>query len=84
MAKDPELPVRGTRLTTAEGDWEVREVMLLGRTPLHYAVRVLGPAGGSTGSRLTIVLSRGEYADLQARARDLQAAQRPSPAGKRR
>jgi hypothetical protein len=75
MAQDLELPRRGARISTAEGDWEIQEVMLLGRSPLHYAVRALAPAGpGGAGSRLSIVLSRSEFEALRAKARDLEAA----------
>lgn len=86
MAKDPALPRRGTRITTAEGDWQVQEVMPLGRAPLHYAVRVLVPAGpGGAASRISIVLSRTEYEGLQTKALELEAARRaPRPAKLRR
>jgi hypothetical protein len=85
VAQDQELPRRGARLATTDGVWEIQEVMLLGREPLHYAVRVLGPAGpGGAGSRLSLVLSRVEYEALQAKARELEAAKGGSRAGKPR
>jgi hypothetical protein len=85
VAQDSELPRRGTRITTAEGDWEVQELMLFGRTPLHYAVRVLVPAGpSSAGSRLSLVLSRVEYEALQAKGRELETTSRASHGGRPR
>ena len=36
---DKELPRVGDRLSTSTGDWQVKEVVVLGRAPLHYAVR---------------------------------------------
>ncbi|MBA2960970.1 MULTISPECIES: hypothetical protein [Ramlibacter] len=73
----PDLPKRGTRITTAEGDWEVLEVMLLGREPLHYAVRVACTPGA--GGSLSLMLSRMEFEALLARA----STQAPTGAGGR-
>jgi hypothetical protein len=81
VANNPDLPSRGTRITTPDGDWEVQEVMLLGREPLHFAVRVACPI--VSGSRLSIVLSRTEYEALLARSRaPPEAAVRGSRPGK--
>lgn len=85
MAFDPELPQLGTRLTTADGDWQVREVMLLGRAPLHYAVRMRGPANSAgAGLRLSLVLSRAEYLMLQVKAKEFAASSRTASGRGRR
>jgi hypothetical protein len=78
---DPAPPQRGARITTAEGDWTVQEVMLLGRAPLHYAVRMACPAG--MGGSLSVVLSRIEFEALLGRAlAPAGPAKRGSPSGK--
>lgn len=59
--------------------------MMLGRAPLHFAVRVRGPAGSAGGgSRLSLVLSQAEYQALRARGAEFEAANRVRPGKPRR
>jgi hypothetical protein len=64
---DKELPRVGDRLSTPTGDWQVKEVVVLGRAPLHYAVRAAHT--DAAGIRHTVTLSAAEFRALQARAK---------------
>lgn len=64
---DKDLPRAGEQVSTPVGRWLVKELILLGREPLHYAVRVIhtDPAGTAT----TLLMSTAEWRAVLARAR---------------
>lgn len=63
---DKVLPRAGDQLHTPAGQWLVKELILLGRQPLHYAVRVVHT--DAAGSATTLLMSAAEWRAVLARA----------------
>ncbi|MNR71755.1 hypothetical protein D3C71_24330 [compost metagenome] len=78
---DKRLPRAGDQVTTPEGHWLVKELILLGRQPLHYAVRVVHT--DDAGHAMPLLMSTAEWLRVLARVLPPDKPGRRRDAGQR-